>query len=464
MPSPESIFRDVTDVLADVRADATRRVAAGDRRRRRGAVVAAAAVVVVGLVAVGAAVGIGGSDDDPTTMAISAETTSTTAAPESGPAPGETLAMAEAPIEARWNAISAWTGDELLVWGGTSSISACEDAAQCGDPILTDGARYDPGTDTWRTMAPSPIPADRDGLWGVIDGVWTGSELIVVGGRGPTVAAYDPEEDSWRTIDPGRADVTYGMRTYWTGSEVVLLGGLVEGSDSDDPGVLVTAESLVLDPTSDTWRTLPEPPLKKMVVDGIGTGWVPMSLSHALAAPLGSELLVSEHSGDAEIPAHVAALDAATGSWRSLAPMPPGIVEALVSTDDGAIAVLRSSEAATAGRIWATVYDPRADTWSEPIHLGGAWLGEPARWTGTELLVPLIPDVTRSPDGLDVIAFDPATGATREWEMDATDRSDPAMVWTGDQLLVWGGAEHILLANDGVHRAALSDGVRYRPE
>ncbi|MFO0607122.1 MAG: hypothetical protein U0324_28430 [Polyangiales bacterium] len=64
-----------------------------------------------------------------------------------------------------------WTGDALLVWGGADGARA-----------LADGAAYDPWDDAWRplpALAAEPnVAAARDGAVGV----WTGAELIVVGG------------------------------------------------------------------------------------------------------------------------------------------------------------------------------------------------------------------------------------------------------------------------------------------
>lgn len=473
MPSPDTDYRPLHDVLADVRSDADGRIEARTRRRRHLARAAGATVVVLGLVGVAAAVGLGGSGDDDGRTTV-APTTSTTVP---GPTPGTSLPMAEAPIAPRWAPITAWTGTELLVWGGSDSMAPCEDAQGCAAPVLVDGARYDPSTDTWRPMAPAPIEADRNGLWGVIDGVWTGRELIVVGGREPTVAAYDPRTDSWRTIDPGRAEVTYGMRVHWTGAEVVLLGGLVENDDPDAPPSLTAAASLVLDPVTDTWRTLPEPPLKDLVVEDLGTLKTPMELSNAKAAPLGSALLVSEGSGDGENPAHVAVLDATSGSWRSAAPLPSGVVEALVPADGRVIAVLRSlpggdeetedpaggpPDETSVAQNAVSVYDPAEDAWSTPVPLTTPRYVDEAIWANDRLLVTFGDSlVSEEAEAFAAVSYDPSTGTVAEVEVSELARRDaPALVWTGDQFLVWGGSH---ASSDGSTPEPMAGGSRFRP-
>src|ERR671934_509365 len=82
---------------------------------------------------------------------------------------------------------AAWTGRELIGWGG-----GC-----CGD-AWDGGSAYDPAANTWRTLSRSPLAPSQRPL-----GAWTGHELIlVVSGYGPDdkpdpasyarAAAYDP--------------------------------------------------------------------------------------------------------------------------------------------------------------------------------------------------------------------------------------------------------------------------------
>ena len=57
----------------------------------------------------------------------------------------------------------------MIVWGGN----------QEGSLYPLDGARYDPGTDTWKTMARTNSPSGINSH----KAVWTGSEMIVWGGH-----------------------------------------------------------------------------------------------------------------------------------------------------------------------------------------------------------------------------------------------------------------------------------------
>ena len=59
----------------------------------------------------------------------------------------------------------------MIVWGGTYSIGA-------DWYYLNDGKRYDPATDSWTDLEESGLAA-RTGH----SAVWTGSEMILWGGR-----------------------------------------------------------------------------------------------------------------------------------------------------------------------------------------------------------------------------------------------------------------------------------------
>ena len=155
--------------------------------------------------------------------------------------------MAESPLAARVYPASAWTGRELLVWGGLSG-----DSLSTGR--LGDGAAYDPRRRTWRTLPPAPISA-RAPL-----SVWTGEELVVWGtaGRGGQSprdgAAYRPATDSWRRIPDAPIELT-DASAVWTGTELIVFGAKL--SVADNSPATSTAVGAAYDPNTDRWRKLP---------------------------------------------------------------------------------------------------------------------------------------------------------------------------------------------------------------
>lgn len=179
------------------------------------------------------------------------------------------MPLGPGPAGNRYNHTAVWTGEEMIVWGGVEGDSYPE-------RLLTDGAAYDPGSDTWRATAPAPLsPRERHVA------VWTGEEMIVWGGSRPgrrgarllyDGAAYDPARDRWREIASMRLPATPVQRTRekgadlhaaWTGEEVIVWGSVVtvdRGAGIRRPSPSVATRGALYDPESDRWEGIPAPP------------------------------------------------------------------------------------------------------------------------------------------------------------------------------------------------------------
>ncbi|MEO8697450.1 MAG: hypothetical protein ABI658_28370 [Acidimicrobiales bacterium] len=121
-----------------------------------------------------------------------------------------------APIEGRSSASAVWSGSELILWGGTTTP-----AGNAGG--RSDGAAYNPKTDTWRVLARSPLSA------GITSAVWNGREVLYGPTRSgdangtfasTTAAAYDPATDAWRRLDLHIGHP--GFLSGWDGEHLVL--------------------------------------------------------------------------------------------------------------------------------------------------------------------------------------------------------------------------------------------------
>ena len=91
------------------------------------------------------------------TLASSAKLTSCPIPAGIGPVRGEWIRTAESPLSARTETSLAWTGEEILVLGG--SLFFCPPTASCAAPStppFRDGAAYNPLTDSWRQIADAP--------------------------------------------------------------------------------------------------------------------------------------------------------------------------------------------------------------------------------------------------------------------------------------------------------------------
>jgi hypothetical protein len=117
--------------------------------------------------------------------------------------------------------IVVWTGREAIGWGG-----GC-----CGD-AWGNGLAYNPATDSYRKLAPSPLAPSQHPV-----GAWTGVELVLFSsGINPVEdkpfptsltrgAAYNPETDTWRRITPlPGSGLGFGGAAAWDGREVLIAG------------------------------------------------------------------------------------------------------------------------------------------------------------------------------------------------------------------------------------------------
>jgi hypothetical protein len=218
------------------------------RRRRQNigrALVGATALLAVAL-GVGDRIGDENNDvtviDAPTTGPTAPTTSTTSTAPATG----------QANIDPRIFAVSAWTGEQYLVWSGEAGSE---------DNIPAGGWALDPRTGEATEIPPAPIGGDGGGA-----GVWTGSELIVCCGRGSTTyraadppasgaaAAYDPARRRWRALadpppeltTPAAPLASLYLAAVWTGDEMLVVSG--------DDGVDTVVAAYT--PASDMWRLI----------------------------------------------------------------------------------------------------------------------------------------------------------------------------------------------------------------
>lgn len=89
-------------------------------------------------------------------------------------------------LQHRVRPMSAWTGQDFIIWGGVDPTGP-----------VNSGAIFRPATQQWRPMNPTNAPSARDGAIGV----WTGSRFLIWGGGGGNnVKSYDPVSDTWSTL------------------------------------------------------------------------------------------------------------------------------------------------------------------------------------------------------------------------------------------------------------------------
>ena len=380
-----------------------------------------------------------------------------------------------------------WTGSEAIVWGG-----------QTGDgTFLSTGGRYDPATDTWTSMSNEGAPLARVNH----TAVWGGRSMLVWGGLVSlppssvpvdTGAAYDPASDTWQPIGIAGAPSPRSLHSAtWIGSSMIVWGGR--------SGPTAFADGGRYDPASDTWSVLalagaPAPRFAHSAVwtgdvlvvwGGLGGGslatggrydpdtntWLPTSLNGAPAGRFshtalwtGAAMLVWGGTGGATPLGSGALYDPVTNSWTATASTGPRSRHSAVWTGGrmlvwGGLAT-RGSPPESFSLGSGESYDPVANAWTSIAAVGAptARSDHRAIWTGSSMLV------WGGQAGPVSLASVEATGAryapaTDSWAPTDTGllapRTKPSVVWTGSELIVWGGED--------VLGEPYGDGARYEP-
>jgi N-acetylneuraminic acid mutarotase len=130
-----------------------------------------------------------------------------------------------------WNPISSsglgtrifnstvWTGDRMIVFGGSNSTN-----------IWNDGASYDPYSDIWSLLPPVNAPAPRTRHSSVL----AGNEMIVWGGTGLGLnklsdgRRFDLQTNTWKSLSPSGLAAREFAAATWTGREMLVWGGAID--------------------------------------------------------------------------------------------------------------------------------------------------------------------------------------------------------------------------------------------
>jgi N-acetylneuraminic acid mutarotase len=301
-----------------------------------------------------------------------------------------TITTTNAPLS-RTSSMAIWTGQEMIVWGG-----------QDGGVCLNTGAKYNPISNTWTAITTTNAPVSRT----YHTAVWTGQEMIIWGGDNGiqsfnTGAKYNPVIDTWNPITTTNAPISRDAHTaVWTGTEMIIWGG------AGDHGWLNTGAKYY--PITDTWIA-------------ITTVGAPTGRSDHTAVWTGQEMLVWGGEGTSGWLNDGAKYNPAIDTWTP------------ISTINAP--VLRSSGYATPGLPgWVSV------------------------WTATELIIwgGFVPESRYSQVLNTGAKYNPITDTwtpiTTSGALSA--RGDPCAVWTGTEVIIWGGY-------DGTNY--LQDGAKYKP-
>ena len=358
---------------------------------------------------------------------------------------------------------AVWTGSEMIVWGGMNGSGAA----------LNTGGRYNPETDSWAassltTAAGANVPSPRREH----TAVWTGAEMIVWGGTSDGRAGlgdggrYSPTTDSWASSSglaagasapAGRFDHT----AVWTGTEMIVWGG------AGPSGTYLNTGGRY-DPTTDGWAT-------SALASGAGSG-VPSARSRHTAVWTGAEMIVWGGCANEDAPPSTGGrYNPATDSWAASslttgagANVPVGRVHHTAVWTGSEMIVWGGSDGTSYGYEGGGRYNPATDSWAASSLTTGSGANVPsarlyhtAVWTGGEMLV-----WGGMRQGGMVATGGRYNPATDSWAAGAlslaagggapSGRQLHTAVWTGAEMIVWGG-------EDFEHSNGLNTGGRYDP-
>jgi N-acetylneuraminic acid mutarotase len=325
---------------------------------------------------------------------------------------------------------AAWTGSQMIIWGGTDGTAA-----------FGDGARWNPASDDWSAVSTVGAPEPRSGHVAV----WTGNRMIIWGGVRPGAylgsgSRYDPATDSWSPMSSaGAPSPRASASAVWTGTEMIVWGG--------GNGSTLFGDGARYDPATDTWS-----PITASAAPSARSGHTAVWTGSAMIVWGGSSLGPKLDSGGLYTPA--------SNSWVPLpltsAPTARNAHTAVWTGPD--MVVWGGLDAAGSPLAAGARFNPSANAWQplatlcQPL----ARYGHVAVWTGNEMLVwgggeangPHYAVGGRYQPGTGTWQSIPAIGAP-------SGRVGHSGVWDGNGLIVWGGRDAL--------GATLNSGGRYKP-
>jgi len=320
------------------------------------------------------------------------------------------VSISGAPDE-RYRHTAVWTGTEMIVWGGLD-----------GSSVVRTGGRYDPVSDAWTPTSLASAPTARM----LHTAVWTGTEVIIWGGgtnqsKENTGGRYDPALDQWTptSLSLFAPSPRWKHTAVWTGSEMIVFGGERENGTATNDGARY-------DPSSN----FPE------------HAWIPISTAGAVAhwghaaVWTGSEMMVwggSSRTGQR--------YDLSSDTWMYLP-----LIDLGAEQDERTAAVWSGTDMIVWHRGRGARYAPSTNTWVpniQPVELSGK-ADHSAVWTGNEMIV----FGGRTDDTGPIEGFN--TGGRYDPVLDTWDattlhgapspRQSHTAVWTGSEMIVWGGS------------------------
>ena len=328
---------------------------------------------------------------------------------------------------ARVNHTAVWSGSKMIVWGGLGASA-----------YLSDGGQFDPTANSWSAVTSASAPAGRryhTAVWSTAN-----SRMIVWGGTNGSSyyndgGQYDPVMNAWTSILSSITNVPptrHSHTAVWTGSKMIVWGGR-NSIDLNDGGQY--------DPVLNTWTsiltTIMNTPTARYSHTAVWTGakmivWGGTGASNygngGVYDPAGSGTWASISSALANSPS---ARYSHTAVWTG--------AKMIVWGGTGASNFNDGGQYDLSGNFWTT---------TTTVAAPAARFRHAAVWTGNKMIVWGGTGAGYPTGGGQ---YDPTGNSWLTTTMTGVPvgRSDFASVWNGSKMIVWGGLGTSTYLNDG---------------
>lgn len=338
------------------------------------------------------------------------------------------LVSPSSPPSVRYEHAAAWTGDELLIWGGRDTST-----------WKSDGYRYDPTSLTWTMMATNSLSARANHV-----GIWCDGRFVVWGGvSGANTyygdgAIYDPAMNSWTAMaSPTSISSRASAVAVCYNNQVIIWGGM-----SFSGSTIYHNDGEIYSPSLNTWSPF---------ASG-ASGSVPALRARTAHGMVGDKLVIWGGNGPAALGTG-SVYDFSDNSWTTitLSGAPSARFRMGFTVSDTELYIYGG---VGIGNVYQTGlgyrYNPATNVWAtHPVAVSAqavadvkmAWNGKQVVAWGGETYEDLggAGGFTTNTVNSGFI-FDPATSAVNPTPVISADgRKHHSFVWNGYSFIVYGG-------------------------
>lgn len=332
----------------------------------------------------------------------------------------------------RINHTAVWTAREMIVWGGDNHLGA----------YLNSGGRFDPVSNRWSAVTLTLAPSARSRH----SAIWTGSEMIIWGGfklesdrsTSPlnTGALYNPDSNTWRgTAIAGAPAPRSNHSAVWTGSEMIIWGGQRDFSNLNT--------GARYNPQSNSWTS-------------ISTLNAPAARSEHSAVWTGREMIVWGGGNDEfDEPVEGGRYNPVSDTWipMTITNSPLGRTGHAAVWTGSELIVWGGSRLQDGYLFDGGRYDPESDRWTKLSESGAPFPGDGSTtvWDGSEMIVwgGLYPPAGGFAYLNKGSRYNPGENSWKATTVVAapTGRYFHTAVWTGSEMIIWGGTGKTAVSN-----------------